>query len=90
MKTVTRYPTAPIQVWQKMKELRRWHGKHAGDAKKRGDLVVQGVVEAYLALFSGFGDFANPPFYLIIPIFWDKISNKNAGITLTVVEGRRG
>ena len=62
MKTVTRYPTAPIQVWQKMKELRRWHGKHAGDAKKRGDLVVQGVVEAYLALFSGFGDFANPTY----------------------------
>jgi len=62
MRTLTRYPTAPIRVWQKMKELRRWHGRHAGEAKKRGDLVVQGVVEAYLGLFTGFGDFANPTY----------------------------
>ncbi len=54
----TRYPTEPIQVWPKMKELRRAHAKRNAALQDAGNPVVVGVIENFLALLEGLGDFA--------------------------------
>ena len=62
-----RYPTEPIKVWQKMKELRRKHFRNTWEATDRGDPIITGIAGGPLhAFLAGFGDFANPsygPYY---------------------------
>ncbi|MBN1255536.1 MAG: 2-hydroxyacyl-CoA dehydratase [Deltaproteobacteria bacterium] len=62
----TKYKTALLDCWPMMKELRRDHFKHTWKAGEKGDLVVMGIFEWFLALCAGFGDYANPsygPYY---------------------------
>lgn len=56
------YETRPIQCWAKMKELRRQHFFHTWRAHEEGDLVISGVVESFLGVLSGMGNFANPTY----------------------------
>lgn len=56
------YETRPIQCWGKMKELRRQHFRHTWTAHESGDLVIIGVVESFLGVLAGMGDFANPTY----------------------------
>ena len=63
------YQTRPIESWQRMKELRRWHFHHTWEAQKQGEVMVMGIVEFSLGLFAGLGDFANPsygPYYTVL------------------------
>lgn len=57
-----RYETKPFDCWPKMKEIRRKHFRHTWEAHDRGDVMIMGIVETYLSLFAGMGDFANPSF----------------------------
>ncbi len=69
MVTLTKYPTKPIQVWGKMKELRRKHFRRTWEARDRGGIVINGIVEAFLGLFAGFGEFGNPsygPYFTVL------------------------
>lgn len=62
MPTITRYPTKPIECWNMMKDLRRAHFRHTWEAHSKGDVVILGIFEWFLCLFSGLGDFANPSY----------------------------
>lgn len=64
-----KYKTKQLDCWPMMKELRRAHFKHTWEAREKGELVVMGIFEWFLALCAGFGDYANPsygPYYTII------------------------
>ena len=68
-KNLRKYKTKPLDCWPMMKELRRAHFKHTWEAKEKGDLVVMGIFEWFLALCAGFGDYANPsygPYYTVM------------------------
>lgn len=70
-----RLPTKPIECWTKMKELRRKHFLHTWKAQQEGNIVIQGIVEAYLAYFSGLGNFANPsfgPYFTVMMRDWSE------------------
>lgn len=69
MPTATRYPTKRIDCWGQMKEIRRRHFRHTWEAREKGEVVILGVFEWFLCLFSGLGDFANPsygPYYTVL------------------------
>src|SRR3972149_7517659 len=40
MRTLTRYPTKPLECWPRYKELRKLLGKRSWDAKEQGGVVV--------------------------------------------------
>lgn len=64
-----KYKTKRLDCWPMMKELRRAHFKHTWEAREKGELVVMGIFEWFLALCAGFGDYANPsygPYYTVI------------------------
>jgi benzoyl-CoA reductase subunit B len=66
LKNMRKYKTKRLDCWPMMKELRRAHFKHTWEARDKGDLVVMGIFEWFLALCAGFGDYANPsygPYY---------------------------
>jgi benzoyl-CoA reductase subunit B len=60
-----------------MKELRRMHFRNTWDAHDRSEVVIQGLVEQFLAYFAGMGDFANPSFG---PYFTTLMRDHQAGI----------
>ena len=65
----TKYKTKRLDCWPMMKELRRAHFKHTWEARDKGELVVMGIFEWFLALCAGFGDYANPsygPYYTVM------------------------
>ena len=69
MTTLAEYRTRPIESWQRMKELRRWHFHHTWEAQAQGEVMVMGIVEFSLGIFAGLGDFANPaygPYYTLL------------------------
>ncbi|MEK7271090.1 MAG: 2-hydroxyacyl-CoA dehydratase family protein, partial [Planctomycetota bacterium] len=58
MRELKQYPTRPIQLWGKMKELRRQHFRNIWQAHDQGRLITMGMSEAFLSLPAGFGDYA--------------------------------
>jgi benzoyl-CoA reductase subunit B len=52
-----KYPTKPLECWQKAKELRLNHYKEMITARDQGKIVVQGGANAILSLVAGLGDF---------------------------------
>ncbi|MBN1376625.1 MAG: 2-hydroxyacyl-CoA dehydratase [Dehalococcoidia bacterium] len=60
--SVIKYKTKPVDCWDKMKELRRWHFKQTWEAQRSGGLVAMGIFEWFLALCAGFGEFCNPSY----------------------------
>lgn len=63
MAVLTRYPTKPVECWGRAKELRRFYAKHVSEAHEKGELVIQGLLlEGFISLFGGFGNFADPGF----------------------------
>lgn len=63
MRTITRYPTKPLECWAKAKELRRMRNRHVWTAQEKGEVVIQGLLlEGMPSLFAGLGDFADPSF----------------------------
>ncbi|MBF8264674.1 MAG: benzoyl-CoA reductase, bzd-type, O subunit [Dehalococcoidia bacterium] len=58
----TKYETKPIEIWPKMKELRRWHFKHTWETAAKGGTVIMGMPEALLGFLAGLGDYAYPSY----------------------------
>lgn len=53
------YPTKPIECWPKMKELRRLHHRRNQRIAENGGVVVVGVVQHFIALLAGLGEYAS-------------------------------
>jgi len=58
---MARYPTRPLECWQKAKELRLAFYREVAVAREEGKLVTSGSVEAPFALAAGLGDFVHLP-----------------------------
>lgn len=68
-KNLEKYKTKAVECWPLMKEIRRKHFRHTWAAQEKGELVIMGIFEWFLALPAGFGDYANPsygPYYTVI------------------------
>jgi len=56
---MARYPTRPLECWQKAKELRFNHYREVAEARERGLLLTTGGLEAPFALVAGVGPFVH-------------------------------
>ncbi len=57
-KEFTKYETRPLQVWGRMKELRRKHFRHIWQAHEQGEIMTVGMSESFLAVPAGLGNYA--------------------------------
>ncbi len=58
MPVATKYPTRPLKLWQKAKELRLNHYKDVANARQNGKLLVTGGTDGFTSLPAGLGDYA--------------------------------
>lgn len=55
--TLVKYPTKPLECWDKAKELRLSHYADISRAREEGKFLVTGSIDSFISVLAGIGDF---------------------------------
>ncbi|MDP6101323.1 MAG: 2-hydroxyacyl-CoA dehydratase family protein, partial [Dehalococcoidia bacterium] len=86
-KELKQYETRPVQVWGKMKEMRRKHFRHIWQAHDKGELITVGMSESFMALPAGMGNYAASSYG---PFFTGIMRDRAQAIRVSEVTEARG